>query len=66
MKNFPAWLFPDTEEGIKKLSVVVGLFSTNFFARRIDPDYASRMQTYLTELIEILKGMGSFWQPPQE
>jgi len=56
----------DTEEGIKKLSDVVGLFSTNLFTRRLDPDYASRMQTYLMELTEILKGMGSFWQPPQE
>jgi hypothetical protein len=43
-----------------------GLFSGNFFTKRLDPDYASRMQDYLMELIGILKGMGSFWQPPEQ
>jgi len=56
----------DTEEGINQLSDVVGLFSSNFFTRRLDPDYASRIQEYLMELIGILKGMGSFWQPPEQ
>jgi hypothetical protein len=55
-----------SEEGIKKLSDVVGLFSTNFFTRRLDPDYVSRMQAYLMELIGILKGMAPFWQPSQQ
>ena len=55
-----------TEEGINKLSDVAGLFSVNFFTKRLDSDYVSRMQDYLTELIGILKGMGSFWQPPEE
>lgn len=57
---------PNTDEGINKLSDVVGLFSVNFFTKRLDPDYASRMQDYLMELIGILKGMGSFWQPPEQ
>jgi hypothetical protein len=56
----------DTEEGINPLSDVAGLFSINFFTRRLDPDYASRMQEYLMELIGALKGMGSFWQPPEQ
>ena len=56
----------DTEEGIKKLSDVVGLFSLSLFTQRLEPDYASRMPDYLSELTGILKGMGSFWQPPQE
>ena len=56
----------DTEEGMNKLSDVAGLFSTNFFTRRLDPDYVSHMQEYLKELIEALKGMGSFWQPPEQ
>ena len=43
-----------------------GLFPGNFFTKRLDPDYASRMQDYLMELIGILKGMGSFWQPPEQ
>jgi hypothetical protein len=55
----------DTDEGINKLSAVLGLFSINFFTKRLEPDYASRMQDYLMELVEILKGMGSFWQPEQ-
>jgi hypothetical protein len=55
-----------TEEGINKLSDVVGLFSVDFFSKRLDSDYVSRMQGYLMELIGILKGMGSFWQPPEQ
>ena len=54
----------DTEEVINPLSDVAGLFSSNFFTRRLDPDYVSRMPKYLNELIGALKGMGSFWQPP--
>jgi hypothetical protein len=56
----------NTEEGINKLSDVVGLFSANLFTRRLDPDYASCMRDYLMELIGILKEMGSFWQPPEQ
>jgi len=48
------------------MSDVVGLFSGNFFTRRLDPDYVSHMQEYLAELIGALKGMGSFWQPPEQ
>ena len=54
---------PGTEEGINKLSDVVGLFSGSFFTRRLDPDYVSRMGDYLEELIGVLKGLGAFWQP---
>jgi len=56
----------DTEEGINKISDIAGLFSGNFFARRSDSDYVSHMQEYLMELIGNLKGMGSFWQPPEQ
>jgi hypothetical protein len=56
----------NTEEGMNKLSDVAGLFSINFFTRRLDPDYVSHMQEYLGELVEALKGMGSFWQPPEQ
>jgi len=55
-----------TEEGINKLSDIVGLFSGNLFTRRLDPDYATRMEGYLIEFMDILKGMGSFWQPPEQ
>ena len=54
-----------TEEGINNVSDIAGLFSGNLFIRRLDPDYASNMMGYLMELIEVLKGMGSFWQPPE-
>jgi hypothetical protein len=56
----------NAEEGIKKLSDVVVLFSANFFRRRLESDYVSRMPDYLKELMGILKGMSSFWQPPQQ
>jgi len=56
---------PHTEEGMNKLSAVAQLFSGNLFTKRLDPDYASRMQTYLMELVGILKGMGPFWQLPE-
>jgi len=56
----------DTEEGISKLSDIVRLFSVNFFTRRLDSDYVSHMHDYLMELIGILKGMGSFWQPREQ
>jgi len=55
-----------TEEGINKLSDVAGLFSINFFTRRLDVDYVSHMQEYLMELIGALKGMGSFWHPAEQ
>jgi hypothetical protein len=55
-----------TEEGINQLSDIVGLFSGNLFTRRLDPDYATRMEGYLMEFMSVLKGMGSFWQPPEQ
>jgi hypothetical protein len=55
-----------TEEGINPLSDVAGLFSGNFFTRRLDPDYVSRMQEYLLEIIGALKKMDSFWHPPEQ
>jgi hypothetical protein len=56
----------DTEEGIVQLSDMVGLFSANFFNKRLDPDYASHMQEYLMEVIGALKDRGSFWQMPEQ
>ena len=55
-----------TDEGINKLSDVAGLFSINFFTKRLEADYVSHIQEYLTELIGALKGMGSFWRPPEQ
>ena len=56
----------DTEEGINKLSEVAALFSINFFTRRLDSDYFSNIQEYMIELIGVLKGMSSFWHPPEQ
>jgi hypothetical protein len=56
----------DTEAGMNKVSDVAAVFSGNFFTRRLDSDYLSHMQEYLMELIGVLKGMGSFWQPPEQ
>jgi hypothetical protein len=55
-----------TEKGMNKVADIAGLFSGHFFTRRLDPDYVSRMPEYLKELIGVLKGMGSFWQPPEQ
>jgi hypothetical protein len=55
----------NTEEGINKLADVAGLFSVNFFTKRLEPDYVSHIPEYLGELVGILKGMGDFWQPPE-
>ncbi len=54
---------PQTEAGINKLSAMAELFSGNLFTRRLDPDYASKLQSYFVELVEILKGMGPYWRP---
>jgi hypothetical protein len=56
----------NTDEGINKLSDVVGLFSVNFFTKRLEPDYVSRIPDYLMELVGILKGMGDFWALPEQ
>jgi hypothetical protein len=56
----------NTEEGINFLSAILKLFSGNFFTRRLDPDYVSHMKEYMWELIGVLKGMGSFWHPPEQ
>jgi hypothetical protein len=55
-----------TEEGMNKVSDIAGLFSGNFFTKRLDSDYVSHMQDYLMELIGALNGMGSFWHPPEQ
>jgi len=54
-----------TDEGINPLPNVARLFSGNFFTRRLDADYASRMREYLMELVGALNGMGPFWKPPE-
>jgi hypothetical protein len=51
-----------TEEGMNKVSDIAGLFSGNFFTKRLDSNYVSNMQDYLMELIGGMKDMGSFWQ----
>ena len=54
-----------SEDGLVQLHDIVGLFSNEFFKRRMDHDYASNMHAYETELMETsLSQMGPFWQPP--
>jgi hypothetical protein len=55
-----------TEKGMNKVSDIAGLFSGNFFTKRLDSDYVSHMQDYLMELIGGMKDMGSFWQMPEQ
>ena len=54
-----------TDEGINPLEAIARLFSGNFFTRRLDDDYITRMRDYLLELVGALKGLGPFWQPPE-
>ena len=55
-----------TEEGIVELSVLLQLFSVDTFAKRLNPDYVSRMKEYRTARIaawgEIMK-KSPFWLP---
>ena len=54
-----------SEGGLVQLPDIVGLFSNDFFRKRMDPDYASNMHTYEMDLMETtLSKMGPFWQPP--
>ena len=56
---------PGSEEGIIPLLEMAKLFSSDFFTKRLEPDYASHMQEYLMELIDALQAIGSFWQLPE-
>jgi hypothetical protein len=55
-----------TEEGIVDLSALAKLFSSNLFARRLDPDYFSRRLEYRGGFVAALAEMGKtrpFWSP---
>ena len=54
----------DTEEGIIPLLDMAKIFSSNFFTRRLDPDYVSHMPGYTMKLVGAFQGRGPFWQPP--
>ena len=55
-----------TEEGIVDLSALAELFSSNLFARRLDPDYFSHRLEYRRDFIAALTELGKtrpFWSP---
>lgn len=57
---------PETEDGIFPLPDLVKLFSIEFFRRRLDPDYVSRVPEYMGEFFATLKEIGKtgpFWLP---
>jgi hypothetical protein len=57
---------PGTEGGIVHLSDMVHLFSSDFFVKRMEPDYFSHMQEYERQLMgSSLAKMGPFWQPSE-
>ena len=56
----------NTEAGINRPADVVTLFSSDFFTRRLDPDYASRMHGYMQEFVGQLKQMDPFWHPAKQ
>jgi len=53
-------------DGIISLPDLVKLFSVNFFRRRMDVDYVSRVPEYMGEFFATLKEIGKtgpFWVP---
>ena len=57
---------PGTEGGILPLADLLGVFSSNFFSRRMDTDYVSNMRKYTGEFLGALKELGKtrpFWLP---
>jgi hypothetical protein len=55
---------PATEDGIISLPGLVRFFSSNYFRRRLEPDYFSQRLRYRTELFTTLKEIGKtgpFW-----
>jgi hypothetical protein len=53
-----------TEEGIVPVLDMAGIFSGNFFKKRLDPDYLSHMREYTMELVGAFQNRGSFWHLP--
>jgi hypothetical protein len=59
----------NTEEGIVPLPEMVGLFSGNFFTRRLDPDYISHYKEYMGEALGVFAEVAKtrpFWSPPSK
>jgi hypothetical protein len=57
---------PEKEDGIIPLSDLVALFSINFFRKRLEPDYVSRLPEFMGEFFATLKDIGKtgpFWVP---
>ena len=57
---------PDKEDGIVALPDLVKLFSIDFFQRRMDADYVSRVPEFMGEFFATLKDIGltgPFWVP---
>jgi len=56
----------EKEDGIVPLADLVKLFSIDFFRRRLDADYASRVPEYMGEFFATLHAIGKtgpFWVP---
>jgi hypothetical protein len=52
--------------GIIPLPDMVSVFSGSLFKRRLDPDYVTRFQEYLGEMITAMSEIGKtnpFWSP---
>ncbi|RJP14318.1 MAG: hypothetical protein C4520_21625 [Candidatus Abyssobacteria bacterium SURF_5] len=57
---------PATEAGIIPVADLVKLFSIDFFRKRMEPDYISRMQEFMPEFFNTLREIGKtgpFWVP---
>ena len=67
VRNF-ARFEPGTEDGIMSLADAVKLFSTEYFRRRLDPDYFSNRMSYRADRNAVFKEIGKtgpFWVKPE-
>ena len=65
LKNW-AQFDPSTLDGMVPLKDLITLFSIEFFQKRLEPDYLSRLPEYMAGFFPALQQIGktgSFWMP---
>jgi hypothetical protein len=65
LKNWPHF-DPSTREGMVPLKDLIALFSIDFFKKRLDPDYFSRLSEYIVgffPMLQQIRKTGPFWIP---
>lgn len=65
IRNLPHF-DPSTEDGILALDDLVGMFSSDFCRKRLEPDYVSNSRKYIEEFLSGAAELGKtkpFWRP---